>query len=71
MVTAGQSVLRLVEDNQLEARIGLSQGVADKLAIASQHQIQVNDRNYPARLRQKLPELRESSRTVTACIYIK
>ena len=70
VVAAGQSVLRLVEDSQLEARIGLPQGVADKLAISSQYPIQVNDRNYPARLRQKLPELRESSRTVTAVLIL-
>ena len=69
VVAAGQSVLRLVEDNQLEARIGLPQGVADKLVISSQYSIQVNGRNYQARLRQKLPELRESSRTVH-CGYL-
>lgn len=65
VVSGGQSVLRLVEGGQLEARIGVPVEMANRLTVGSQQSIQVGNQSYPAQVTALLPELDTNTRTVT------
>ncbi len=70
VVGSGQSVLRLVEGSNLEARIGVPNQVADNLARGSIQQIEVKGRRYAAQVTGRLPELEGNSRTVTIVLNL-
>ena len=70
VVTAGQSVLRLVEAGHLEARIGVPQSVAETLKPGSSQRIEVNGQRYRAQVTGRLPELDGNSRTVTVVMTL-
>lgn len=65
VVSGGQSVLRLVEGGELEARIGVPVDIADRLTVGSQRSLQVGNQSYDAQVTALLPELDTNTRTVT------
>ncbi|MEM9539257.1 MAG: efflux RND transporter periplasmic adaptor subunit [Cyanobacteria bacterium P01_E01_bin.42] len=67
----GTPVLTLVEQGQLEARIGIPSDRADSLAIGTQQLVEIGDRTYQGRVSALLPELDSTSRTVTAVIQLE
>lgn len=67
----GTSVLTLVEQGQLEARIGIPSDRTDSLALGTQQQVEIGDRIYQGKVTALLPELDSSSRTVTAVIQLE
>jgi len=70
VVGAGQSVLRLVEDGSLEARIGVPVSAQGSVPVGSQQQIQVNGEILPAQVIGILPEVDDPTRTVTAMLEL-
>jgi RND family efflux transporter MFP subunit len=71
VVSGGQSVLRLVEGGELEARIGVPVEMANRLTIGSQQSLQVGNQSYPAQITALLPELDTNTRTVTIVLLFR
>ncbi|MBD2256770.1 efflux RND transporter periplasmic adaptor subunit [Pseudanabaena sp. FACHB-2040] len=71
VVGSGQVVLKLVEGNTLEARIGVPTQVADRLSVGSSQTVQVGNATLPATVTTLLPELDPTSRTVTIVLAIQ
>lgn len=65
VVASGQSVFKLVEDSQLEARIGIPADAVEKLRLNPNQQLIVGETAYPATVTSILPELDETTRTLT------
>ncbi|PSB23099.1 efflux transporter periplasmic adaptor subunit [filamentous cyanobacterium CCP2] len=65
VVSGGQSVLRLVEGGELEARIGVPVDMSNRLTIGSPQSLQVGNQSYDAQITALLPELDTNTRTVT------
>jgi RND family efflux transporter MFP subunit len=65
VVSVGQSVLRLVEGGELEARIGVPVDMANRLTVGSPQSVQVGNQSYSAQVTALLPELDTNTRTVT------
>lgn len=71
-VTNGnQAVVKLVEGNTLEARIGVPTDVANTLPVGSSQQVSVGDRNLAAKVTAQLPEVDPTSRTVTLVLALQ
>ena len=70
VVGGGQTVLRLVEDSALEARIGVPVDAAADLTVGDRQLIQLGADTYSAQVAALLPELDEASRTVTVVLQI-
>lgn len=66
VVTPDQSILRLVENNVIEARIGIPASSVEQLPLNSYQEIQIGGKTYSARVSSILPELNSQTRTVTA-----
>lgn len=64
VVSAGQPVLRLLEDRQLEARIGVTAEQAEGLETGQARNLTIAGRSVPSRLRAILPERDGRTRTV-------
>ena len=65
-VNAGQAILRLVESDQIEARIGIPESVAASLRQGDEYQILWEGRSNAAVLKTVLPEIDPATRTLTA-----
>ena len=70
VVSAGQSVLRLVEDEVPEVRIGIPVQTAAKLQPGSRQSVRVGKKTYTAFVSSLLPELNEATRTVTVVLLL-
>lgn len=70
VVGAGQSVLRLVEDGSLEARIGVPVAAQGSVPVGSQQQILANGEIVPAEVIGILPEVDDPTRTVTVVLSL-
>ncbi len=70
VVGAGQSVLRLVEDGELEARIGIPISAQAAVPVGSQHQITAHGTTYGAVVTGILPEVDDPTRTVTVILRV-
>lgn len=77
VIEAGQSVLRLVEKNQLEVRIGIpvdaarSRNVATRsLSIGSSQKVSINGNEYKAIVDSFLPEIDFDTRTKTVILTL-
>ena len=70
VVSGSQQVMRLVENGAMEARIGVPEQVAQRLAIGESQALQVGGRTYSAVVSAKLPEVDENSQTVTVVLEI-
>jgi RND family efflux transporter MFP subunit len=64
VVSAGASILRLVEDGSLEVQMGVPPAVAARLEPGSTHTLTVEGAEYPARLHAVLPTVESDTRTV-------
>ncbi len=72
VVQQGQSILRLIEDGYLEARIGVSASTASRLQqLKGAHVIRAGDIPVEADLIAVGPDVDPSSRTVTAIFRLK
>ena len=70
VITAGQAVLRLVEDKSLEARIGIPVPTAQKLKLGSEQSVQIGQKTYQAKVSSLLPELDAPTRTLTVVLTL-
>lgn len=66
LITPGRTVLRLVETQAPEARVGIPQDVADDLAPGARHRFRSGTRTVEGTLLQLLPEVDPRTRTITA-----
>lgn len=71
VVAGGQQVMTLVENGAVEARIGVPEAIAQTLTIGSRQSVQVGQRTYPAEVTARLPEVDETSQTVTVVLKIE
>lgn len=65
VITAGQPIVRLVEDNNLEARIGIPAQKANQLGIGSSHRLKIGEQIIAGRVTSILPVVDSATRTVT------
>lgn len=65
---SGQTVLNLVEAGPLEARVGVPPAVAETLVTGSTQTVRLGDRTFTATVDALLPELDDTSRTVTVVL---
>lgn len=65
VVDSGQAVLRLVEDGQIEAHIGVPTAIAARLPLGSRQTVNVDGMEFAAAVVSKLPEVDRSTRTLT------
>ncbi|MEL7085846.1 MAG: efflux RND transporter periplasmic adaptor subunit [Cyanobacteria bacterium J06597_1] len=70
VISAGQTVLRLVEDGAMEARVGLPVQAAANLEVGSEQAVFVDGREYSATVKSLLPELNSSTRTISAILSL-
>ncbi|MEQ8972000.1 MAG: efflux RND transporter periplasmic adaptor subunit [Coleofasciculus sp. C1-SOL-03] len=71
VVSMGQSILHLVEDAGLEARIGVPVTATAQLQVGSQHQLQIGQNTYSATVSSVQPELDSSTRTVSVVLTLE
>ena len=71
VVSGGQALIKLLEGDTLEARIGVPADVADTLPIGSPQQVTVGDRTIAATVTAQLPEVDPTSRTVTLVLTLQ
>ena len=70
VIASGQTVLRLVEDAAMEARVGISVEAAAGLEVGSEQSITVGSRQYRTTLKSLLPELDSPTRTISAILTL-
>ena len=70
VVEAGQSVVRLVESDRLEVRIGVPVGAIKSVPIGSPQEIKINGSNYSATVDSILPETEPNTRTRTVILTL-
>ena len=70
VVSPGESVLRLVEDKVLEVRIGVPPSTAAKIQSGSTQQVKIGDKTYEAVVSSILPELDDSTNTITVVLTL-
>lgn len=70
VISPGQSVMRLVENSELEVRIGVPSQRANRIATGSNQVIEVNGRLFSGQVTALLPELDETSQTVTVVVTL-
>ncbi|MBE9216867.1 efflux RND transporter periplasmic adaptor subunit [Plectonema cf. radiosum LEGE 06105] len=70
VVEVGRSIVRLVEDNQPEVKIGVPIDVARKLISQSQQQLEIGGKSYSARVKSILPEVDPATRTRTVILQL-
>lgn len=68
VINSGAMVLEVVEQGNLEARIGVPEDRATQLRTGTSHTIQIGQSTYPATVTAQLPEVDEASRTVTVLL---
>ena len=70
VVNANQSVIRLVEDNALEARIGIPVNIANLIQLGSYQQIKIGQKTYKAKVTSFLPEVDSDTKTLTVVLTL-
>ncbi len=70
VVGSGQAVMTLVENAAVEARIGVPQAMAQRLAVGEAESVTIGQRTYPAVVTAQLPEVDEASQTVTVVLQL-
>ena len=71
VVSPGASILRLVETENLEVRIGLPTATAYRLRKGSYQKLTISNKTYRATVGSILPEIDSSTRTVTVVLKLK
>ena len=69
-VASGQTVLELVENNKLEAHIGVPIATASRLKLNDTHKLQVGQKTYAAKITAILPTLDANTRTMTVVLNL-
>ncbi len=70
VVSAGQTLLRLVEDAHLEAHVGVPPHVTASLPLGSTQTVRIGQSIQEAQVARILPELDTATRTVTAVLAL-
>ncbi len=70
VVSPGQAIMRLVEGNALEARIGVPSQMANRINNGDVQTIEVNGESFEGRVTALLPELDDASQTVTVVVTL-
>lgn len=70
VLAMGNPVFRLVEDEILEAHVGVPVTTAMKLKVNTTLPVKIGGKNYSARVFSKLPELDSSTRTTTVILKL-
>ena len=70
VVSPGQPVMRLVEGDALEARIGVPGPMAGRMTLGSPQVVEVNGQTYSGQVTALLPELDDGSQTVTVVVTL-
>ncbi len=70
VVGSAQLVMKLVENGVMEARIGVPEQMAQRLAVGDRQSVQVGKRTYPAVVTARLPEVDEASQTTTVVLEV-
>lgn len=70
VVNSGQTVMALVENDVMEARIGVPEAVAQRLDIGSRQTVEVGNNAFSSVVSAKLPEVNETSQTVTVVLEV-
>ena len=70
VVNAGTSIVRLVEDNQPEVKIGVPISIARKLSSGSQEELEIGGKTYSGRVKSILPEVDAATRTRTVILQL-
>ncbi|NEO48820.1 MAG: HlyD family efflux transporter periplasmic adaptor subunit [Moorea sp. SIO4A3] len=71
VISTGESILRLVEMENLEVRIGLPTDTAYRLRQGGYQNLTIADRTYRATVESILPEVDSSTRTVTVVLKLE
>ena len=71
VVDAGQPVVRLVEDTELEVEIGIPLLPASRLKLGSQQRVKIGQKTYQAKVSSILPEVDPATRTRTIVMTLE
>ncbi len=71
VVSPGQTVVRLVQVEQVKAHIGIPASVTSQVKIGEVQSLQVGQKSYQAKVASILPELDEATRTVTVVLKLE
>ena len=69
-VSSGQSLVRLVQLEQLKAHIGIPASLKSKIKPGEQQWLQIGEKSYQATISHILPEVDETTRTVTVVLNL-
>ncbi|MDV3352525.1 efflux RND transporter periplasmic adaptor subunit [Leptothoe sp. LEGE 181152] len=70
VVSPGQTIMRLVEGNALEARIGVPRQMASRINSGDVQTVEVDGASFEGRVTALLPELDDASQTVTVVMAL-
>lgn len=70
VVSAGEAVVRLVENTRPEVRVGVAPQAMSQLNIGSQHLVRVGEETYTAEVLSILPEVDSATRTRTVILAL-
>ncbi|MEM9217061.1 MAG: efflux RND transporter periplasmic adaptor subunit [Cyanobacteria bacterium P01_F01_bin.150] len=70
VIAAGEPILTLVEDNALEAHIGVPVNAALQVSIGSRLQVQIGSNTYQAQVISTLPQVDAVTRTLTIILRL-
>ncbi len=68
VVSAGESILTLVETGTLEVHVGVPVNTANRIPLGSNQQLQIGSRTYQAQVLSTLPQLDSATRTLTVVL---
>ena len=71
VVAEGQAIVDLVEQQALEARIGVPVAIANRLVRGNEERLQIDNQNYRAKVLSILPQLDPTSRTATVVFKLE
>lgn len=70
IVTPGQPILRLVENDKIEIRVGIPITATEQLPLNSYQKLQIGQKTYSARVSAILPELNSQTRTAIVVLNL-
>ena len=69
-VSASQTVLRLVENDDIEAQIGVPTSLVEQIQLGSTQSLKIGNKTYTAKVASILPEVDDSTRTRTLILKL-
>ena len=70
VVSGGQSIFTLVEDQDLEVHVGVHVNTFSQLPLGSTQQLQIGSKNYQAHVLSTLPQVDSTTRTLTVILNL-